>query len=223
MAKPKSQAMNQLVTLFDPRSATAEAFRTLRTNLMFSSVENPIQTLLVTSTAKDDGKSIALANLAVTFAQSGNKTILVDSDLRKPSQHTIWGVDQQAGLTTMMLEDSALSNPPLVDTQIDNLQLLPSGNLPPNPADLLSSQRMIEVIGVLKARASYVLFDSPPVLTATDATLLGIKLDGTLLVVRAGDTRRDHANRAREALERVHVRVVGAVLTNAPSESTVGY
>jgi non-specific protein-tyrosine kinase len=190
---------------------------------MFSSVENPIGTLVVTSPAQSEGKSVALANLAVTFAQSGNKTILVDSDMRRPSQHTIWGVNNERGLSTMMLEDSALSTPPLVETEVQNLLLLPSGPLPPNPADILSSQRMNEVVGVLKARANYVFFDSPPVLAATDAALLGSKLDGVLLVVRAGQTRRDHALRARQALERVHVRVVGAVLMNAPRESTGDY
>lgn len=207
-------ATPNLITLTDPRSAAAEAFRTLRTNLMFSSVENPIATLLVTSAANDDGKSAALANLAVTFAQAGHKTILVDADLRQPKQHTIWDVPNK-GLTTMMIDDTVLANPPLVNTPVENLQLLPAGDNPPNPADLLSSKRMNDIIGLLKARANYVLFDAPPVLAASDATLLGLKLDGMLLVVSAGQTRRDHTTRAREALERVHVRLLGAVLTNA--------
>lgn len=213
----------QLITLGDPRSAAAEAYRTLRTNLMFSSVEQPIHTLLVTSSAADEGKSVLLANLAVAFAQGGNKTILVDADLRKPSQHNIWGLSSERGLTTMILEDSALSTPPLVNTEVPNLQVLPAGPLPPNAADVLSSQRMTEIIGLLKARANYVLFDSPPVLAATDAALLGSKLDGVLLVVRAGHTRRDQAARARQTLERVHVRIVGAVLSDAPKESAAGY
>jgi non-specific protein-tyrosine kinase len=208
-----------LITLTDPRTAAAEAFRSLRTNLMFSSVENPLHTLLVTSTAQSDDKSATLANLAVTFAQSGNKTILVDSDLRKPAQHEIWGIPNDRGLTTMMIEDGAMSSPPLVNTEVDGLQVLPSGPLPPNPADILSSQRMSALIGVLKARANYVLFDAPPVLAATDAALLGAKLDGILLVIKAGHTRREHTVRAREALDRVHVRILGAVLSNAPKES----
>lgn len=216
-------AQANLITLSDPRSAAAEAYRTLRTNLMFSSVENPIHTLLVTSPAKDDQKSITLANLAVTFAQSGNKTIIVDADLRQPRQHTIWGIDNKRGLTTMMVEDTAISTPPLHDTDITNLQILSSGELPPNPADLLGGKRMGEIIGVLKARADYIFFDSPPVLAATDAALLGIKVDGTLLAVRAGDTRRDHTAQARQALERVHARIVGAVLTNAPRENKIAY
>lgn len=211
-----------LITLTDPRSAAAEAFRTLRTNLMFSSVDKPVQTLLVTSAAGDDDRSEALANLAVTFAGSGNKTILVDANLRRPTQHEIWGVKNH-GLTTMMLEDSALSNPPLLDTGVANLQLLPAGENPPNPADLLSSKRMNEIIGVLRARAAYVLFDAPPVLAATDASVLGIKVDGVLMIVRAGKTRRDHVLRARDAIERVHARFVGVALTGAPRETTTNY
>jgi capsular exopolysaccharide synthesis family protein len=216
-------AKANLITLSDPRSSATEAYRTLRTNLMFSSVENPIHTLLVTSPAKDDQKSITLANLAVTFAQGGNKTILVDADLRQPKQHSIWGIDNKRGLTSMMTDDTAISNPPLNSTDIENLQIITSGELPPNPADLLGGKRMSEIIGVLKARADFILFDSPPVLAATDAALLGIKLDGALLAIRAGDTRRDHTAQAREALERIHVRIVGAVLTNAPHENKIAY
>jgi len=215
--------MAKLITLTNPRSAAAEAFRTLRTNLMFTSVEHPITTLMVTSSAQSEDKSTVLANLAVTFAQSGNKTIVVDSDLRRPTQHEIWGVSNERGLTTMILEDAALSSPPLVATDVENLSLLPSGPLPPIPADVLSSQRMSDVIGVLKARAHYILFDSPPVLAATDAALLGAKLDGVLLVIRAGQTRRDQASRARQALERVHVRILGAVMTNSPHEANTAY
>lgn len=216
-------ADKELITLTEPRSAAAEAYRALRTNLMFSSVENPIHTLLVSSPAESEGKSTVLANLAITFAQSGHKTILVDGDLRRPSQHDLWGVANERGLTTMMLEDAALSSPPLANTDVENLQILPSGPLPPNPADLLVSQRMTEIIGLLKARASYVLFDSPPVLAVTDAALLGSKLDGALLVVRAGHTRRDDTARARQTLEQVHVRIVGAVLSNAPRENAGKY
>ncbi len=213
-------ANSKLITLTDPRSAAAEAYRTLRTNLMFSSVDKPITTLAITSPQPSDEKSLVLANLAVTFAQSGNKTIIVDSDLRRPSQHEIWGISSERGLTTMMLEDATLSSPPLVQTEVPNLSILPSGVLPPVPADLLSSPRMNEVIGVLKARAHYILFDSSPVLVATDAALLGAKLDGIVMVVRAGTTRRDHAAQARQTLERVHVRILGAVMTNAARETT---
>jgi capsular exopolysaccharide synthesis family protein len=216
-------ADTKLITLNDPSSAASEAYRTLRTNLMFSSVERPIATLAVTSPAEAEDKSLTLANLAVTFAQVGYKTILVDADLRRPVQHSIWNVKCDNGLTMMVLEVTALANPPLVQTSVNNLWLLPAGQLPPNPADILGSQRMSDIIGLLKARANYVLFDVPPVLAATDAALLGAKLDGVLLTVRAGHTRRDHTARAKQALERVHVRIVGSVLTNAPRENMGKY
>ena len=216
-------ANTNLITLTQPRSAASEAYRSLRTNLMFSSVESPIQTLLVTSAARDDQKSVTLANLAVTFAQSGNRTILVDADLRQPKQHELWDLDSSRGLSSMMVDDGAISDPPLHATAVDGLEIICAGALPPNPADLLGGQRINEIIAAFKQRADYVLFDSPPVLAATDAALLGIKLDGALLAIRAGETRRDHTAQARQALERVHVRVVGAVLTDAPRENQFAY
>jgi capsular exopolysaccharide synthesis family protein len=209
-----------LITLTDPRSAAAEAFRTLRTNLMLN--EQALTTILVTAPSEEEDNNVIAANLAVTFAQAGNKTILVDGDLRKPSLHTLWGVSNETGLMTLIHDDRSLANPPLQPTAVPNLSLLTTGPLPPVPADILSSQRMHEIIGLLKARAHYVLFTSPPVLAASDAAVLGSKLDGAILVVRAGHTRREHTLRARQALERVRVRILGAVLSNAPRENN-GY
>jgi non-specific protein-tyrosine kinase len=211
-------ANTKLITLTDPRSAAAEAFRTLRTNLMFMSVDRPVSAILITSVNESEDRSLVAANLAVTFAQAGNSTIIVDANLRQPAQHEVWGLANEQGLTTMLTEDRALAAPPLQPTEIPNLSVLTSGNLPPIPADLLSNQRINDVIGVLKARANYIVFDSPSALSSTDAALLGVKLDGALLVVRAGNTRRDHTLRAQQALERVHVRMLGAILTNAPRE-----
>jgi non-specific protein-tyrosine kinase len=205
-----------LVILSKPRSAAAEAYRTLRTNLTFGNAQNPIDTLLVTSTSEADEKSVTLANLAVSFAQGGHRTILVDTDLRRPSQHEIWGVDNTRGLSTMTTDAVMMADPPLIQTEIENLSVLPSGPVPEVPADLLSSMRMDEAIGILKARAEYILFDAPPVLVASDATLLASKLDGVLLVIRSGHTRRDTTERAKHNLEQVGARLLGAVLTNAP-------
>jgi len=213
-------AQPALITLTNPRSPASEAFRTLRTNLIFSSLREPLHTLVITSPAPEEGKSITLANLAVTLAQSGKSTVIVDCDLRRPSQHTIWGVDQEPGLTTMVLD--GLKKPPLVDLGVENLQLLPSGPLPPNPADLLGSPKMDAIIDQLKKSAEIVLFDAPPVIAVTDATLLAAKLDGVLLVLRAGGTRREHAERAKSLLERVNVRLVGAVLTDALVDARMG-
>lgn len=209
-----------LITLTDPRSPASEAYRTLRTNLIFSSLSEPIHTLVVTSPAPEEGKSTALANIAVTMAQGGKKTILVDCDLRRPSQHTIWGVEQEPGLTTMMLEDA--ERMPLREVGVENLRLLTSGPLPPNPADLLTSPRMDGVIERLRGEADFVLFDAPPVIAVTDAALLAAKLDGALLVMRAGRTRRDHAEQARDLLQRINVRIVGALLMDAPVDIRMG-
>lgn len=210
-----------LITLTDPRAPASEAYRTLRTNLMFYGVDRAIRSLVVTSPVPGEGKSSVLANLAVTLAQSGHETVIVDCDLRKPSQHELWGLANDSGLTSMLLDDAALANPPVQDVNIERLRVLTSGPLPPNPADVIGSRRMDEVIAALKQKADYILFDAPPVLAVTDAALLGHKVDGLLLVLRAGTSRRDHARRAQEELERVKVPVIGTVLTNAPRDSVV--
>src|SRR5512143_1399211 len=137
-----------LVTIQDPRSPAAEAFRTLRTNIMFAALSSPIQTLILTSPAPDEGKSTTVANLAVTMAQAGHRVILVDADLRRPSQHMLWNISNEKGLTSMMLDAKALSEPPLCGVGVDNLVVLPSGPLPPNPADLISASRMDDILAV---------------------------------------------------------------------------
>jgi non-specific protein-tyrosine kinase len=211
-----------LITLTHPRSPAAEAYRTLRTNLMFSSLDKPIRAVAITSPVPGEGKSVALANLAVTLAQSGHDTIIVDGDLRKPTQHELWGLNNAQGLTTMLLNDAELANPALQAVGLDHLRVLTSGPLPPNPADVLVSRRMDQAIAALKEKADYVLFDVPPALAVTDAALLGLKVDGLLLVLRAGTSRRDYAARAKEELERVKVPIIGTVLINAPRDSATG-
>lgn len=211
-----------LITLTDPRSPVSEAYRTLRTNLSFYSLDKPLRTLVVTSPAPNEGKSTTIANLAVTMAQSGRRTVLMDCDLRRPSLHEVFRVSNDAGLTTMILD--AEQEPLLQETGVDNLWLLPSGPQPPNPADLLGSRQVDRVIERLADRADIVLIDAPPVIGVTDAVLLGAKVDGVLLVISAGETRRDHAERAKELLETANVRIIGATLTNAPRETTIdGY
>ncbi len=213
---------SDLVTLTDPRSPAAEAYRTLRTNLTFAALDKPIETLIVTSATPNDDKSKVLANLAITMAQGERRTILVDADLRRPDLHEIFGIENDRGVTTMIVEETALENPPLTNVGVENLWLVPSGPLPPNPADILGSRKMEQVIAALKRHADILLFNAPPVIAVTDAAVLGTKVDGLLLVVSAGQTRREHALRARESLERVHVRIIGAVLNNAPRDVTLG-
>lgn len=206
-----------LITLKDPRSPAADAYRTLRTNLQFTRLDNPLITLGVTSPAEDNHKGQAAANLAVTLAQSGKRTILVDADLRRPSQHVVWDVDNTAGLTTTLLAEGS-NQLMLQASPVEHLSILTSGDLPPNPVDVLASKKMDQVIEQLKAEADLVIFDMPPVLVAADASVLGQKLDGVLLVVQANKTQRDHTARAKEQLERVDINLLGAVLLDASPE-----
>ncbi len=209
-----------LITLTDPRSPVSEAYRTLRTNLSFYSVDEPIRSLVITSPATDDGKSIVAANLAVTMAQSGRRTILVDSDLRRPTLHSLFDLDAEPGLTNVVLGEVEVL--PLQETSVENLFLLASGPKPPNPADMLGSKRIDTLITELTGEADFVLFDAPPAIAVTDAAVLGVKVDGALLVISAGKTRREHAELAKETLEKARVRIVGATLINAPRDSLVG-
>ncbi|HRO91845.1 MAG TPA: CpsD/CapB family tyrosine-protein kinase [Promineifilum sp.] len=209
-----------LVTITDPRSPVSEAYRSLRANLSFYSLDKPLRTLMVTSPAAGEGKSTTIANLAVTMAQSGRRTIVVDTDLRRPALHELFGGQMSPGLTDAMM--AAAGELPLQKTAVENLWLLSSGPKPPNPADLLGAERMAQIIAQLTEQADIVLFDAPPVMAAADAAILGARVDGVLLVIQAGKTRRDHSERARETLEKSRAHVVGAALTNAPKDSSMG-
>lgn len=217
----KPSPADQLIALRDPRSPAAEAYRTLRTNIQFSSLDRPLRTLLATSTAADEGKSTTLANLAVTMAQAEQRVLLVDCDLRRPSLHTLFDLPNQVGLTSLLLQESA--DLPAQPTDVPGLMVLTSGPLPPRPADILGSRRMEEVIARLREAADIVLFDTPPVVAVTDAAVLATKVDGVLLVFRAGATRRDRAREARRRLEKVNANIVGVVLTDVQHESAYDY
>ena len=213
-----------LVTLTHPRSPAAEAYRALRANLALTSQEQPLHTLVVTSAAPSEDKSIALANLAVVMAQGGQRVLLVDADLRHPTLHELFGVPNERGLATLLEGENAVTAPPIVSIEdVDNLQLLTSGPQPLDPAAQLGSKRMEEVIAALQKRADAVLFDAPPVLTAADAVMLGMKTDGVLLIVQAGYTSREHVQQAKERLEKAHARIVGVALTHVPADKSLGY
>ncbi len=204
----------KLVTLGDPKSPAAEAYRTLRTNIQFSSLDNPPRTLLVTSAGVEEGKSVALCNLAVTFAQAGTRVIVADCDLRRPAVHEIFDLANDKGLSTALLSETAEALP-IQQTAIPNLQVLTAGPVPPNPVDLVGSQKINRMIDSLAASADLVLFDAPPVALVADAAVLAAKVDGVILVVSAGKTRRDTAAGAKAALEKANARILGVVLNNA--------
>lgn len=212
-----------IITLTDPRSSAAEAYRTLRTNIEFSSVDAKLHTLLVTSSAPTDNKSTAVANLAVAMADGGRRVILVDADLRRPAQHTLFDLPNEQGFSSLFKDEAAFNAPPLHSVPNTSLQVLTSGPLPPIPSQLLASQKIGAVIEKLAGLAEMVIFDAPPVIAVNDASLLASNVDGVLLVVRAGSTKRDHVKAAKDRLEKVNARLIGAVLTHAHVDSALQY
>lgn len=213
---------DKLVAADHPRSPVSEAYRSLRTNLQFSAVDKPLKTLLVTSANPIEGKSLTVANLGVVMAQAGHSVVLIDADLRRPTLHRIFGLTKEEGLTNALLQGNPSPDGYLQATKVENLRVLTSGPLPPNPSELLSSERMRKLIEHLKGQADVLLFDSPPSLAVTDAAVLSSQVDGVLLVVDAGACRRDLAARAVEGLSKVGGNVLGAVL-NKLSPRGSGY
>ncbi len=215
--------LQQLITYSDPRSPAAEAYRQLRTNIQFAGLDKTLTSIMITAAGPDEGKSTTLANLGVAFSQTGSSVILLDCDLRKPSLHELFGLDNHQGITTWV-EDGSAESIPTFDSGIPNLSLIPSGPPPPNPSELLGSGRMSELLKALCDRADYVLIDTPPVAAVTDASVLATRVDGVLLLVRAGKTKRDVARRAKVILERVNANLLGVVLNNVKYNSKLhGY
>ena len=215
-----TELTTNLVTLAHPRSPVSEAYRQLRTNVQFYSLDRPLHTLLVTSAGPEEGKSTTLANLAVTFAESGREVLVVDCDLRRPSLHRLFDLPNDVGLTTAIREERGLADV-IVPTNVPHLRLLPCGPLPPNPSELLGSQRMDRIIEALHGFGDVILFDSPPTIAVTDAAILGAKMDGVLLVVSAGKTKRDHAVRAKRLLEKFNAKILGIVLNNVKYDGSL--
>lgn len=214
-----SSAKSQLVTLTEPRGPASEAYRTLRTNIQFSSLDKPLRTILVTGVEAGEGKSTTLANLAVVMAQGGKRVCAVDCDLRRPTLHKVFGLASEPGLTTAILDRSSADI--RQKTSVDGLTLVACGPLPPNPSELLGSQRFQEMLGELAKDADVVLLDAPPIVAVSDAAVLASKVDGVILVVNAGKTKRDLATRARSLLEKANANILGVVLNNAPVEKSL--
>ena len=202
----------RLATLLQPRSPAAEAYRTLRTNIEFAAVDEPVRTLLVTSSIPSEGKTTTAANLAVAFAQAGRQVLLMDADLRKPGVHRILDLPNAHGLTTLLRSDDVGVDALTHASEQEHLRVLTTGSLPPNPAELLGSQRFRSVLARLVESADLVILDSPPLQAVTDAAILSALADGTLLVVDAGRTRRGAVRQGREALAKAGARVLGVAL-----------
>ena len=205
-----------LAMLSQPTSPAAEAFRALRANLKFAGGDRPPRVILLADTGTGEGRASVVANLAVALAQAGDPTLLIDADLRQPRQHAIFGVQNVAGVSTFLRgEGDAL---PLMATAVPDLSLLPAGPAPSNPAELLAAARCVTMLARAREAATFVIIDAPPISAVADALALAAAVDGVLLIVRAGKTRRPTAQRVKEQLERVGANLLGAVLTDAKVE-----
>ncbi|MFQ5633013.1 MAG: polysaccharide biosynthesis tyrosine autokinase, partial [bacterium] len=211
----------RLITHFAPKSPISEAYRSFRTNIQFTKIDKPLQTLLVTSPGPGEGKSTTVANLAITMAQMGSKVLLVDADLRRPILHSIFKLDRRIGLTNTLVGRVSVDDA-INETEIENLSIMPCGTLPPNPSELLGSAAMKNLIEELKSKFDIVLFDSPPVIAVTDAVVLCNKLDGVVLVVKSGQTDRNAASHAYSLLKNVSTNLLGGLLNGVNVESMYG-
>jgi capsular exopolysaccharide synthesis family protein len=201
-----------IVTLSQPKGAASEAYRSLRTNLQYTAIQRGIKTLLVTSAAAGEGKTVTTVNLAAALALSGQRVIVVSADLRRPTLEKYFGLDRGEGLSSWLVSDQDNLWSLIQDPDIRNLRVLPSGPIPGNPAELLTSARAAQLVEMLAANADFVLFDSPPVLGLADSAILASRVDGVLLIVDAGTSHSSAGARAKEEVERAGGTIVGCLL-----------
>jgi capsular exopolysaccharide synthesis family protein len=210
-----------LLSHSEPQSQISEAFRALRTSLLLSQADRPPQVILVTSALPHEGKTTAAVNIGVTLAQLGDRTLLVDGDLRKPgiSRALHMADGKHAGLSSYLAGVTSLDVVTVPHPLISNLHAIPTGPIPPNSADLLSSHRLAEMVRELRKRYKFIVIDSPPIMAATDAVILSALVDGVLLVVRSGETPKEAFTRTRDLLNSVKSHVLGVVLNAVDSGS----
>ena len=213
-----------LITRYQPRSMVTESFRNLRTNIKFSSVDVPLRRILVTSPTPADGKSTISANLAVVFAQGEKKVVLIDADMRRPTVKKMFNLSGSAGLSDLFVLPEDEAHTCIQNSSIPNLRVITSGDVPPNPADLLGSQKMVDILYSLSRDCDLIILDTPPVLSVTDAAALSLDVDGVILVVKPGKTKRAAFRQALLQLKTIGARLLGVVINDVePSSRKYGY
>lgn len=212
-----------IVSVDQPKSPAAEAYRALRTSIQFMRLDRPLRVIQITSPAASEGKTTTVVNLATTLAAAGERVVVVDCDLRRPRVHEFFGLDNTIGFTSVLLGDLPLSASLQPIAGQEGLTVLASGPIPPNPAELLAGFRTREVLDALKSNSNIVLLDCPPVLPVTDAAVLGSRVDATVLVATAGRTSRKAVQRACETLRQVQGPLIGAVLNGVTGDDGYGY
>ena len=203
----------KLITVENPKAVVSEQFRTLRTNINFSNPDKELKTILVTSSSPGEGKSTTSANISSVYAQEGKKVLLVDGDMRKPTVHHTFSLKNTKGLSNLLTRQATFEEA-IQTTTIDNLFVMTSGPIPPNPAELLASQSMEQLIEELGAMYDLIVFDAPPILSVTDAQILSNRCDGTVLVVKAGEAEKAMVQKAKESLVASQANILGVVLNN---------
>ena len=210
-----------LIVHEDAKSPVAEAYRVIRTNLQFCQTDSSLHTLIFTSAGPSEGKSTTIANTAVALAQTGKKVLLVDCDLRKPVQHHIFKKNK-AGVTNHLAEGTLLTEL-FQESGVPNLTLLTSGPVPPNPSELLGSEKMKQLLAQLREEYDYVLIDAPPVIAVTDAAVLASKVDGVVLVLDSGNVRPEMAQQAQKLIQAANGKLLGAILNKVEIDEEHSY
>jgi capsular exopolysaccharide synthesis family protein len=211
-----------LITMEQSKSPISEAFRTLRTNVQFTSVDTETKKIMVTSAGPREGKSSTVANLAVSMAQAGKSVLVIDADLRNPTQHKLFGLNNGQGLSVALVQDQDYQQY-IRETAVPGVMVLTGGPIPPNPAELVGSNRMKRLIQELSTQYDVVLIDTPPIVAVTDAAIIAQEVDGVILVLASGEVNKEYAQRAKVLLDKVGAKILGAVLNKVDMKTSEYY
>lgn len=222
-SKRRNKEPSTMISVMKPNSRVAEQFRTIRTNIQFSMTAKPLQTILFSSSSPFEGKSTICANVASVFSNQGKRVLIVDADMRMPSIASTFNIENKLGLSTLLSSEKLRAEDVIQSIKDVNVDVLPSGLVPPNPSELLDSKRMDDIIAELKTTYDFVLFDLPPIVSVTDAQIMATKVDGVIVVIRRDIAVTDDVYKAKELLELVDANVLGAIFNGEANQDDASY